>query len=247
MNPYREQAVKNIILSATVGSRGRGVHTEDSDLDLLGVFVEPKEAVMGLSSVDHCIEQTQEQGERASSEDTQRTLFSLRKFARLARKGNPSAIEILFLDAGDHPVGKKLQDNHDLFVSKHAVNSYFSYMRSQRWRLDKGEGMKVSRPELVEKYGYDVKYGAIIVLLGLQCFQILESGKLTLPLPSTERDMVLSVRSGKTTKAEVLALADEFSRAIEEKVKISPLRNLPDEQAIDKLLVELHEEFWSGT
>jgi hypothetical protein len=48
-----------------------------------------------------------------------------------------------------------------------------------------GKGRDVTRPELVEKHGYDTKFAAHMVRLGYQGVELLETGRFTLPLPAS--------------------------------------------------------------
>jgi len=65
-------------------------------------------------------------------------------------------------------------------------------MESQHERmLGGGKRNRVPvRPELIEKHGWDVKYGSHALRLALQGYEIASQGNLTLPLPDPERERV---------------------------------------------------------
>lgn len=66
-----------------------------------------------------------------------------------------------------------------------------------------------NRPELIEQYGWDVKYGSHALRLAHQGFEIASTGSLSLPLPDRERERVLAVKRGEVDRGEVSA---EISR-----------------------------------
>jgi hypothetical protein len=67
------------------------------DHDEMGVFVEPPERVLGLvGPVPHYVFRTQPEGARSGPGDVDLVLYSLRKYLRLATKGNPTALLPLY-------------------------------------------------------------------------------------------------------------------------------------------------------
>src|SRR5438132_4304195 len=86
-----------------VGSGVHGIAIEGTDdHDEMGVFVEPRENIYGLApALDHHIWRTQPEGARSGPGDTDLVMYSLRKYSlrkylRLAIKGNPTALLPLF-------------------------------------------------------------------------------------------------------------------------------------------------------
>ncbi len=62
-----------------------------------------------------------------------------------------------------------------------------------------------NRPELIEQYGWDVKYGSHALRLAYQGHEIASTGALSLPLPQLERERVLAVKRGQVPRDEVSA------------------------------------------
>src|SRR5579885_3284370 len=70
--------------------------SETDDLDIYGVFIEPPERVLGLDRLDHFVWSTAGDDRRNGPDDVDVTLYSLRKWATLAAKGNATTLHFLF-------------------------------------------------------------------------------------------------------------------------------------------------------
>jgi hypothetical protein len=103
-----------------------------------------------------------------------------------------------------------------------------------------------NRPELVEKYGWDVKYGSHALRLALQGWEIATTGHLTLPMKEGDRKDVLAVKRGETTKEAVSAEITEIEREVRNlldtgQCQLPPTPHLP---TIQKFSLEAHEQHW---
>ena len=108
------------------------------------------------------------------------------------------------------PLGEELRDMRTSFLSQLAVERFLGYMHSQHERmLGQSKRNVPNRPELIEAYGWDVKYGSHALRLAHQGFEIASTGNLTLPMPDRERERVLAVKRGEVDRDEVSA---EISR-----------------------------------
>ena len=92
----------------TVGSTVHGLHHGgQDDRDEMAVFVEPPEYLLGLARArgirgglygfEHCVERTQPEGARSGPGDLDLVAYSLRKYVRLALKGHPTILLLLFV------------------------------------------------------------------------------------------------------------------------------------------------------
>src|SRR4051812_28407567 len=78
------------------GSKQHGARIEGkNDLDIYGVFIEPRVKELGLDPFEHFVTSTSDNQQRNSADDVDVTLYSLRRWAQLATKGNPTAINFL--------------------------------------------------------------------------------------------------------------------------------------------------------
>jgi predicted nucleotidyltransferase len=79
------------------GSELHGAKVKDTDdLDIYGVYLEPPELVLGLEKSDFFVWSTAGNERRNGPDDIDVCLYSLRKWAGLAAKGNPTALHFLF-------------------------------------------------------------------------------------------------------------------------------------------------------
>lgn len=94
----------------------------------------------------------------------------------------------------------------EAFLSQQAVERFLGYVHSQHERmLGQSKRNVPNRPELIERYGWDVKYGSHALRLAYQGHEIASTGALSLPLPDRERGRVLAVKRGEVPREEVSA------------------------------------------
>ena len=121
----------NTIYITKYGSHAYGTNTPESDLDIRGIAIPPKEYYFGILSN---FEQYQ------SVEPFDLVIFDIRKFIKLAMDFNPNAVEILFTEPEDHIFKKspinKLFENKDKFISKKARYTLSGYAISQLRRIN---------------------------------------------------------------------------------------------------------------
>jgi hypothetical protein len=80
--------------------------------------------------------------------------------------------------------------------------------------------------------------------LGYQGLELLETGRLTLPMPEPERSRVMAVRKGERSFEEVLAEIDEVEQRLEGALERTTLPATPDAEAVDRFLVDAYREAW---
>jgi hypothetical protein len=248
---HRAVAEPNLILLGLVGSTVHGVTVDSADdRDEMGICLEPPEFVAGLRVFNQWVYRTQPEGARSGPGDVDRTVYSLRKWCRLALAGNPTVM--LLLHVPDHHCsvlddpGRELRANKEWFASRRAGRAYLGYMQRQRDRMTGERGqMRVNRPELIEQYGFDTKYAGHVLRLGYQGVEFLESGRLTLPMRDQERTRVLDVRNGRVPFEDVLAEADDLQRRLESLLDDSPLPERPDHDSVNAFLVRTYLAWWN--
>jgi predicted nucleotidyltransferase len=246
MSVRNELIFDSTILRGVVGSTVHGLAIEgQDDRDEMGIFIEPPEAVCGLSPIDHLIQRDQPDGVRSQPGDLDLTMYSLRKFCRLATAGNPSVILLLWLPSytTETDTGRQLINLRHQFISKESGKRFLGYLRAQKARLKGESSPKVSRPELVEKYGYDTKFAMHALRLGLQGIELLQNKHLSLPMEEPPLTLLRNVRLGNKSLSEVLQLietAENYLRTL-----INTCCDLKvDKDVINKFMVEAHRKHW---
>ncbi len=89
--------------------------------------------------------------------------------------------EVVFRDEA----AAELTDNAHRFVSRQAAARFLGYRHAQRAAMTGARGAHTSRPELVAVHGYHTKYAMHALRLGLQGIELLTTGRMTLPVPSS--------------------------------------------------------------
>ena len=247
----QEIAERHTILRAVVGSTAHGLNLPgQDDRDEMGVCIEPPEYVIGLKRFEQWVHRTQLEGTRSGPGDLDVTVYSLRKWARLALNGNPTVLLLLFVpdyvETGyTGGLGERLLMLAPAFVSKRAGRAFLGYLTAQKERLTGDRGQKRTRREdLVCRWGYDTKYACHAFRLGCQGVELLETGRITLPMPEPWRGAALAIRQGKPLLPVVTAAISSFEERLTKLLETSPLPDEPDYDRVNRFLVEAYQDYW---
>lgn len=240
------------ILRCQVGSGVHGIAIGgQDDRDEMGICVEPAEYVIGLRSFEQYIYRTQPEGARSGPGDLDLTVYSLRKWLRLALQGNPTVLLPLFVPEREivrvTELGRELRAHADRIVSRTAGRRYLGYLTSQRERLlgERG-GRHTNRPELVDAYGFDTKYAYHMVRLGVQGVELLETGHVTLPMSEPWAPWLRELRQGGHSQQEALDAAVSLEERLTELLDTSPLPERPDHDWANRWLVTAYQRTWAA-
>lgn len=248
--PDRERArtiaEDGCILRSVVGSTVHGLgHPATDDRDEMGVCVEPPEYVLGLRPFEHFVFRTQSEGSPSGPGDLDLTIYGLQKYCRLALKGSPTTLLLLFVQ-GAHvmvctPLGEELQRLAPAFVSRRTGRAFLGYLDAQRRSLIEG---KARERERSSAHGYDTKYAMHALRIAHQGIELLSAGHITLPVPEPARARLMDVRHGRLPLDEVLSALDADT---EQLATLSRDPNLPaegDRAAVDCFLISAYERAW---
>jgi predicted nucleotidyltransferase len=241
----RDTALRNQILRGVVGSKSHGTAVEgQDDRDEMGVFVEPPVNVCGLTACDHYVHRDQPEGVRSRPGDLDLTMYSLRKFCRLAAQGNPSVLLLLWLPSYlvRTAVGAELVALREAFVSRQAGERVLGYLATQKARLKGERAHTVNRPELVAAHGYDTKFAMHTLRLGLQGIELMTERRMTLPIAEPHLTTLRALRAGQMRFAEALTLIDAAEAHLRELVAACAWT--ADLRRIDDFLVQAHQAHW---
>lgn len=217
---------ENIILEGVTGSVAYGLNTENSDIDIKGVYLIPTPEVLSLrfnpdkTTKDHV--------------DPDWVYHEVGKFMKLVISGNPTVTELLYLDEYTilDPVGKMLVDNRSRFLStKSIMKAYRGYAFSQAMRLNNRteQGLDGYDSSLKNRFSKHTRH---CFRLLLQCKQLLQTGTLKVKVTPEEREWLFNMgEQSPTTVVDTFIAEDSKMENI-----VSVLPDEPDWEAINKLL-----------
>jgi predicted nucleotidyltransferase len=208
------------------------------DKDIMGVVIAPLSCYMGLSRFE-----TKETAEGEFDVVT----YELVKYVRLLCKSNPNVLSLLWLDEQHYiyrsPIGQRLIDARELFVSKKIYHSFTGYAYGQLKRMEHcvHQGyMGEKRKALVEQFGFDTKNAAHLIRLLRMGIEFLTEGVLY--VHRQDAPQLLEIKRGLWTLDKVKAEAERLFKRAEDAYDRSPLRAKPEAKKIDKLLQEIFVE-----
>lgn len=225
-----------IILEAIVGSHAYGLATPDSDIDKMGIFVEPTEKILSL----HKPKDTR------VSVDPDITLHEVEKFMKLACKANPTVLELLFLDEYETLTeeGKLLIDNRNAFLSKRIKDSYGGYAVSQARKLEKRAftDKELDKPLKEVTRGFSARTSNRAFKHARHCFRLLEQGTQllktgTLDIKVHNKEELMTL--GDMTVNEVV---DKFEQEFKKFKKIDTvLTDNANYEFLNKVLLQIRK------
>lgn len=238
-----------------MGSVCYGVSSEFSDIDVYGFCIPDKETVFphlageieGFGKQKKQFGQFQQHHIKDNNGvEYDLTIYNIVKFFQLCMENNPNMVDALFVPSNlvttcTH-VGDMVRDNRRLFLHKGSWHKFKGYAYSQlhKIRIKTPNG---KRAELVEKYGYDVKFAYHVVRLLGEVEQILSEGDLDL---QRNKEQLKSIRRGEWKLEEIEDYFYRNEKNLEKLYIDSKLPHSPDEEAIRTLLFDCLEEFYGS-
>lgn len=251
-SPDQWIAASGMMLRVLVGStvHGTAVAGQD-DRDEMGICVEPPSHVLGLRQFKHYQFRTQPEGTCSGPGDLDLIVYSLRRFAGLAAKGNPTVLLPLFVpdDAVcySNEFGRELREQRSMFLSRQAGARFKGYLHSQReglLGLRSGGTRNQGRADIRPKYGFDTKFAMHMVRLGMQGVELLQTGTITLPMPAEQLAQLRELRQGRLSKRWALDAAETLEATIDGLLSSSRLPDEPDWGGINTWLTDVHLRHW---
>lgn len=234
----------NVILLGRTGSHAYGTATETSDLDIKGIVIPPKDYFLGLNSFDG-YDKSGGKNYKNSSDDIDVTLIHVSKFIRDCMIGVPNNLELLFLDESDYlylsPYGKVLVNNRHMFLSKQIMKKFGGYAKSQAMKMQNLKSNGAARMGLVEKYGYDTKYGMHTIRLLQMAIEILETCTFTTHRPNA--DELITIRNGSHTLDQILEYINELDSKLSLAYEGTILAEEPNFDEINQWTVDFIESY----
>jgi uncharacterized protein len=201
----------DLITSFVGGSELHGIKLEGTDdLDLYGIFIENPSFALGLRRFDHFDNSTSSNDRKNTHDDVDVICYSLRRFAELAAKGNPTILQFLWAPTDNASfIWREVVIHRDLFLARSHANRYLGYANAQLLRMigEKGTGKHGQRSN---PCGYDTKAAMHMLRILFEGIELMQYGKLTLPRQGLERLYLQSVREGKCQLKEIRETLEEL-------------------------------------
>jgi uncharacterized protein len=242
--PYQD----NLIMAFIGGSQLHGAKVEGTDdTDWYGVFLEPPVKMIGLDRDEFFVYTTGGKLGGNGPADVDVCLYSLRKWAGMAAKGNPSALHFVFAkEQFATQWWNRIVERRDVFAARHHVLPFLKFADDQMERLCGRKGQKnIHRAALEEKHGYDTKYAMHVIRLYLEGKEYVETGKITLPNPRV--DLLISIREGKYQRSEIEEMGKQLESEALAAQSRSPLPERVDLAAVSELITSVYVDFWRAS
>lgn len=226
------------------GLHGGRVEGKNDD-DYYGIFIEPEEMVIGLREYPHYVWSTAGDTARNQPGDLDVCFYGLRKWCKLAAGGNPTALGFLFApNILAHPQWKNIQDNSDLFAAREHASAFEGFARQQLERVlgQRGKGKHGQRPELEDKFGYDVKAAMHVIRLLGEGIEYMQTGRITYPRPNKE--ILIAIRLGKYDASFVAGMAEVLFADLKRAQAESDLPEKADMSKVGDLVIASYLFHW---
>ena len=238
------------------GSEAYGMSSGCSDVDVYGFCIPPKRIVFphtvgyiaGFGTKPQGFDQWQKHhiNDQEARKEYDFTIFSIVKYFQLTMMCNPNMIDTLFVPQRcviyASGIGRLVRENRKIFLNKKAWHTFkgYSYAQVKKMNDKNPEG---KRKEIIDKFGYDVKYASHIVRLLCEIEQILIEQNLDLERNS---EQLKSIRRGEWTKEQVEDYFAKKEASLELTYANSKLPHTPREAEVKQLLINCLEEYYGS-
>jgi predicted nucleotidyltransferase len=242
----------NLCYETMMGSVAYGVSSDTSDMDVYGICMPPKHVVFphlageitGFGRQVKRFETWQEHHVAARGKLWDFQIYGVVKFFQLAMENNPNVIDSMFTPRrcvlSSTSIGEYIREHRTEFLHKGAWHKFKGYAYSQLNKI-RTKTPSGGRAELVEKYGYDVKFAYHVVRLLLEVEQILVSCDIDL---ERDREQLKAIRRGEWTLDQLDQWAQDKENQLEALYHTSTVRYEPDEPLLRRHLLHCLEHHY---
>jgi predicted nucleotidyltransferase len=212
---------KDIICIAVIGSRAYGLEHGESDVDRRGIYLPPADLHWSLDGVP----------EQLVNLETDEVYWEIQKFLRLALKGNPNVLEVLYSPIVEHatPLAQQLLAMRDQFLSKLIFQTYNGYAMSQFHKLEQ---------DLRTHGQIKWKHAMHLIRLLLAGATAMREEYIPVRVEEANRPRLLAIRDGVMRWEEVERWRLELSTQFEQACEKSKLPDRPNYEAANQFLIQ---------
>jgi uncharacterized protein len=255
MSPPRWLDLRNIPYEVQMGSRAYGCNIDESDEDVYGFFIPPKDEIFphlaghipGFgSAIDYHDPKRHKPFQCHHVEDPEARkeydfhIYNIVRYFQLCYENNPNMIDSMFVptDCVIHitQLGQHLRENRKMFLSKRCWPTFKGFCYGQLDRM--GRNPQGKRKKIVAEFGFDVKFAYHIVRNLNEVEQIMLEGDLDV---RRNREQHKAIRRGEWTEEQIIEYFVSKERVLEDVYSRCKLPENPPEGKIRKLLLECLE------
>lgn len=241
-----------------MGSLAYGVSQDESDIDIYGWCIPPREYIFPHISgnIPHLgpnpphFEQTQDHHIAMPGVTYDVTVFNFVKYLQLVAENNPNMIDSLFVPDNcvtfcDIP-GGMLREERRALLHKGSWAKFKGYSQAQMRKIRaKGDNVEPDsrRAATMKKYGFDVKKVYHAVRLIGEIEQIMTTGDLNLQL---NNEYLKSIRAGDVPLEDIERFVADKEAAIDAIFPQCKLPEGPNWKLIKALAFQILEEFYGS-
>lgn len=238
-----------------MGSIAYAVSNDNSDNDIYSFCIPPRDVVFphergiiqGFGRQNQRFDQFQKHHILFNNKNYDITVYNIVRYFQLCLENNPNMIDSLFVPnrciLHITKLGTLVRENRRKFLHKGSFFKFKGYSFSQYKKAHSQTRKSSKRKESVEKYGYDLKFAYHIIRLLDESQQILEDGDIDL---ERNREELKSIRRGDWSWDGIEHRFKTKEKELEELYQKSKLRDRPDEEFINGLLLSILEEHYGS-
>jgi uncharacterized protein len=241
-----------------MGSYAYGVSSDMSDTDVYAFCIPSKEVIFPHHSgniigfdkenIDYeTFEQFQQHHIKLHDREYDISIYNIVKYFSLCMDNNPNMIDSLFTPERCilhmTKIGSLVRSNRTIFLHKGSFHRFKGYAFAQ---LSKAENKNPigKRKEMVDQFGFDVKYAYHIVRLCDEAEQILTHGTIDL---ERGKEHMKAVRRGEVPLADIKKWFGEKELELEKLYLNSTVVPMtPDKPRIKALLIQCLEQYYGN-
>ena len=210
-----------VIFRCQTGSKAYGLSHEASDDDYRGIFIPPADVHWSLFDVPRQLEFTDGHDE---------VYFEIERFLKLALKANPNILEMLWTPMVLYasPLGERLLEIREAFLSKHVYKTYSGYVLSQFRKM---------RNQFVKTGDFKPKHAMHLIRLQHSGIAALKTGQVMVEVNDLQ-PLLMSIRNGEIDFETVRQMAINLDASLQKEFEQTDLPEQPDFATVNAFLIE---------
>lgn len=232
------------------GSTAYGVSEDDSDHDIYGFCMPPREQIFPHLSGEipdfgqqkQRFKQWSEHHIQDGDQEYDFTIYGIVKFFQLCMENNPNMCDALFVPSNCvihvTRIGQMVLNSRDEFLHKGSYHKFRGYAYAQLAKLRDQNPSNPKRKASVDRFGFDNKKAYHLVRLSLEAEYILRNHTLML---GENAELLREVRAGQWSLYDIEKWFADKEKVLEDLYRTSTLRSHPDQYKIKELLFDCIE------